>query len=71
VKVAMHYSRKQGESPEVLALRHCDPEHIEREVKDWEVTAMKAMLQGTMPTLCGDLQHTATCMYTLTPDEHL
>lgn len=68
----MHYSKKQVESQETAALQICSgPEHVVREVKDWEVTAMRTILEDTMPTLGGELKHTATCMYTMTPDQHL
>ncbi len=60
VKVAFH-----GHGPLVT------PETIDREVHADEVAAMRAFLAECMPDLAGGaLLATATCMYTLTPDEH-
>ena len=58
-KVAHHHS---GEL--------CAPETIRRDVSPEEVTRMRDILTHTLPGLNGELLHTATCMYTNTPDGH-
>jgi sarcosine oxidase len=59
VKVAFH-----GHGPLTT------PETIDRQVHDHEVAAMRSWLAERMPALAGgELTATATCMYTLTPDE--
>ncbi len=65
VKVAMHYVNKTN-NPNI-----CTPETINREVAPEEVEMMKELLSSHIPALAGELKHTATCMYTVTPDEHL
>ncbi len=46
------------------------PETIDRQVHEHEVAAMRRWLALHMPALAaGELTATATCMYTLTPDE--
>jgi sarcosine oxidase len=60
VKIAFH-----NEGPLVT------PQTIERQVRPDEVAAMRAFTAGRMPDIAdGKLLATATCMYTLTPDQH-
>ena len=59
VKVAHHHSGQ-----------FTMPETIRREVGPEEVARMRRILSRTLPGLSGDLLHTATCMYTNTPDGH-
>jgi len=59
VKVAHHHSGQW-----------CTPDTIRREVGPDEVDRIRALLAGHLPDAGGDLQQTATCMYTNTPDGH-
>jgi sarcosine oxidase len=59
VKVAFH----TGGTPS-------DADTIRRVVSADEVAAMRAALDGRIPGLAGELLATATCMYTMTPDQH-
>ncbi len=59
VKLAMH----TGGDP-------CTPAIIERHVSDHDVAELRAQLTRFIPSLNGPLVNAATCMYTLTPDEH-
>jgi sarcosine oxidase len=59
VKIAHHHS---GEL--------CTPDTIRREVGAQEVERIRALLSRYIPEANGDLLHTATCMYTNTPDYH-
>jgi sarcosine oxidase len=48
----------------------CAPETIDRQVYPEEIARMRAWLASRMPAIAdGELTGTATCMYTLTPDE--
>ncbi|HEY1947103.1 MAG TPA: N-methyl-L-tryptophan oxidase [Bryobacteraceae bacterium] len=59
VKTAMHSG---GE--------HCTAANIDREIRDADVVEIRNYLQSFIPSLNGLLLRAATCMYTLTPDEH-
>jgi sarcosine oxidase len=59
VKAAMHSG---GE--------HCTAANIDREIRDADVAEIRNYLQSFIPSLNGPLLRAATCMYTLTPDEH-
>lgn len=48
----------------------CTPETIRRDVSPEEVARIRGILAHTLPGLNGELLHTATCMYTNTPDGH-
>ncbi|NSC24917.1 N-methyl-L-tryptophan oxidase [Streptomyces albus subsp. chlorinus] len=48
----------------------CDPETIDRTVRDEETAAMAAQLRPRIPDLPGRLRKAVTCMYTTTADEH-
>jgi|HigsolmetaAR202D_1030399.scaffolds.fasta_scaffold00430_8 sarcosine oxidase len=61
LKVAFHTPIRQSV---------CTPETIDRTVYPEEIAAMRALLAEFMPSLNGELLSTATCMYTLTPDQH-
>ncbi|HEX5818226.1 MAG TPA: N-methyl-L-tryptophan oxidase [Gemmatimonadales bacterium] len=57
-----------------LALHHhggsWDPDHLDREVRDEDVGAVRALARRYLPAANGALRETATCMYTTTPDGH-
>jgi sarcosine oxidase len=57
-----------------LALHHhggsWDPDHLDREVGDADVGAVRALAHRYLPGANGALRETATCMYTTTPDGH-
>lgn len=63
VKIAQH--------GQVLRTLCADPDNLDREVTQEEVDAMRALFQQKIPGLDGELLETATCMYTMTPDDHL
>jgi sarcosine oxidase len=48
----------------------CTPETIDREVHDREVGEMRSRVAELLPALDGPLVHSATCMYSNTPDQH-
>ncbi|MFG1952059.1 N-methyl-L-tryptophan oxidase [Micromonospora sp. NPDC048830] len=48
----------------------CTPETVDRQVSPAEVSAIQAHLAGVLPTLPGRYLNAATCMYSLTPDQH-
>jgi sarcosine oxidase len=59
IKVALH----SGGEP-------CTPETIDRTVRPEDVTAIREAVGERIPALQGPLLEAATCMYTMTPDEH-
>lgn len=48
----------------------CSPDTVDRQVDKQEVEQMRAYLRHYVPELAGECIQTATCMYTMTPDEH-
>lgn len=48
----------------------CTPETIDRTLHDADITNLQTLLQSRIPALTGPMVDYATCMYTLTPDEH-
>jgi sarcosine oxidase len=48
----------------------CTAESIEREIHDRDIEEIREQLSTFIPALNGKLLHAASCMYTLTPDEH-
>ncbi|OBB60301.1 N-methyltryptophan oxidase [Mycobacterium sp. 852013-51886_SCH5428379] len=48
----------------------CTPETIDRTVYDEEVDEMRREIVRLLPALDGPLLHSATCMYSNTPDQH-
>jgi len=48
----------------------CTPETIDRTVYPQEVDEMRDRVTRLLPALSGPAVHTATCMYSNTPDEH-
>jgi len=48
----------------------CTPETIDRTVHDREIDEMRAETVKLVPALNGPCVHTATCMYSNTPDQH-
>jgi sarcosine oxidase len=62
VKVAIHITEGVA----------CSPDTIERTVSSEEIAHIRSLLLSHIPSLAsGELIETATCLYTLTPDEHL
>lgn len=48
----------------------CTPETIDRTVHDAEIGEMRTEAARLLPALDGPLLHSATCMYSNTPDQH-
>ncbi len=48
----------------------CSPESIKRNFFDEDIAEIREQLAACIPALNGKLLHAATCMYTMTPDEH-
>ena len=48
----------------------CTPETIDRTVRDQEIAEMRDSVGQVVPALDGPCLHSATCMYSNTPDEH-
>lgn len=48
----------------------CTPETIDRTVHDQEIREMRDDVARLLPALDGPCLHTATCMYSNTPDQH-
>ncbi|MFI5779540.1 N-methyl-L-tryptophan oxidase [Nocardia sp. NPDC051570] len=48
----------------------CTPETIDRVVHPQEIAEMRARVRELVPALDGPAVHTATCMYSNTPDHH-
>lgn len=64
VKVAIHHVQDE----ELLVK---SPSEINRVVGEKEVEVMREVLSRKIPKMNGTLLHTETCMYTMTPDQHL
>jgi sarcosine oxidase len=48
----------------------CTPETIDRTVREGEISEMRDRVARVVPALDGPCLHSATCMYSNTPDEH-
>jgi sarcosine oxidase len=48
----------------------CTPDTIDRTVHDHEISEMRDRVAQLVPALDGSCLHSATCMYSNTPDEH-
>jgi len=48
----------------------CTPDTIDRQVHDDEIAAIREQVTELVPALAGPCVHSATCMYSNTPDEH-
>ena len=48
----------------------CTPETIDRSVREGEISEMRDRVARVVPALDGPCLHSATCMYSNTPDEH-
>ncbi|WP_338758170.1 N-methyl-L-tryptophan oxidase [Nocardia vulneris] len=48
----------------------CTPDTIDRVVHSHEIEEMRARVAALLPALAGPCVHSATCMYSNTPDEH-
>jgi sarcosine oxidase len=46
------------------------PDHLDREVKQHEINAARALLSRFLPNAAGPLRSAVACMYTNTPDEY-
>lgn len=50
--------------------QHCAPDTIDRALNDHDVASLQDLVRERVPALLGPMRDYATCMYTLTPDEH-
>ncbi|WP_433963453.1 N-methyl-L-tryptophan oxidase [Tunturiibacter psychrotolerans] len=48
----------------------CTPSTIDRRIHPRDESAMRSAIGTRIPSLNGGISHAATCMYTMTPDEH-
>jgi sarcosine oxidase len=48
----------------------CTPSTIDRRIHPRDESAIRSAIGTRIPSLNGEISHTATCMYTMTPDEH-
>ena len=48
----------------------CTPSTIGRVISSLDETAIRSAISSRIPALNGEVSHAATCMYTMTPDEH-
>ncbi len=48
----------------------CTPSSIDRAVRAGDEVAIRSAVASRIPALNGEISHAATCMYTMTPDEH-
>ena len=58
-KVAIHSGRDE-----------CTPSTIDRNIRLSDIAAVRSAIQSRIPALNGEVCHAATCMYTMTADEH-
>jgi sarcosine oxidase len=58
-KVAIHSGQEK-----------CLPSSIDRVIHPGDEAAIRAAVRERIPALNGEVSHAATCMYTMTPDEH-
>lgn len=47
-----------------------DPDHLDREVHEPEIAAMRSALERCLPGAAGAFRRGVACLYTTTPDEH-
>jgi sarcosine oxidase len=59
IKVAIHTVGQQ-----------CAPDTINRTLSQHDVDSLQDLVRDRIPALLGPMRDYATCMYTLTPDEH-
>jgi sarcosine oxidase len=48
----------------------CTPSTIDRQIRPRDELAIRSAVESRIPTLNGVVSHAATCMYTMTADEH-
>jgi sarcosine oxidase len=48
----------------------CTPSTIDRRIHPRDELAIRSAIRFRIPALNGEVSHAATCMYTMTPDEH-
>ncbi|WP_353070861.1 N-methyl-L-tryptophan oxidase [Tunturiibacter gelidiferens] len=48
----------------------CTPSTIDRRIHPRDASAIRSAIGTRIPALNGEISHTSTCMYTMTPDEH-
>jgi sarcosine oxidase len=58
-KVAIHSGNEE-----------CTPSTIDRVIHERDESAIRSAISSRIPALNGELSHAATCMYTMTADEH-
>jgi sarcosine oxidase len=58
-KVAIHSGNEE-----------CTPSTIDRVIHPRDEMAIRSAIRARIPALNGEVSHAATCMYTMTPDEH-
>jgi sarcosine oxidase len=58
-KVAIHSGKQK-----------CSPSSIDRAIHPEDEEAIRVAIRERIPALNGEVSHAATCMYTMTPDEH-
>ena len=72
VKIALHQAIGSTLNNAEPAPASCTPSTIYRQVCSTEVDYMQGILQGKVPALAdGSMDVVETCLYTITPDEHL
>ncbi len=63
----------EGGAPKVAihsGLEECTPSTIDRNIRPSDVAAIRSAVQSRIPSLNGEISHAATCMYTMTDDQH-
>jgi sarcosine oxidase len=58
-KVAIHYGDEE-----------CTPSTINRAMRPHDELAIRSAIESRIPALNGEISHAATCMYTMTADQH-
>lgn len=58
-KIAIHHGGEE-----------CTPSTIDRNIRPEDEAAIRSAIEFRIPLLNGEVSHAATCMYTMTPDEH-
>lgn len=61
VKISLHRKAE---------IERCTPDSVDRRVRDDDVATMRSAMREFLPALDGEMTHAATCLYTLTPDQH-
>jgi sarcosine oxidase len=68
------FPRVNEASDPKVALHHggedCTPSTIDRRIHPRDEAAIRSAIEFRIPALNGEVSHAATCMYTMTPDQH-